>query len=128
MNSFVVDSSAWIELFSGTEKGKRIKAYLEMEDARVFSTGFIVAEVSLKFLKEGQPANQAVLAMTSQSTIIPFDAQLGLNAAEIFFEHKSNKNKFGLADAHVLAAARRQKCRLLTCDYDFKQFPEAIVL
>ena len=63
MSKYIVDSSAWIEYFAGTEKGRKIKDLIVGKE--LFTTGIIVAEVSTHFLKKGLEARQAVAAMKS---------------------------------------------------------------
>ncbi|MBI4148410.1 PIN domain-containing protein [Candidatus Woesearchaeota archaeon] len=127
MNKIVVDSSAWIEYFAGREKGKKIRDIIT-EGTSIFVTGLIVAEVSTKFLKNSMPAEDAISAMKSLATLLPFDFQLGHDAAQIYVHERKTKSKFGLADAHVLAAARIIQAKVITCDSDFRGLKEATIL
>lgn len=128
MTNFIVDSSAWIEYFSGSAKGKRIKEYITKQNTLIYITGLIVAEVCTKFLKDAISPNDAVIAMEHLTGLIQFDYHLGMEAAEIFISQRKTKSKFGIADAHILAAARLTGAKVLTCDFDFHGIRDAIVI
>ncbi|MBS3176832.1 PIN domain-containing protein [Candidatus Woesearchaeota archaeon] len=128
MNKIIIDSSAWIEYFKGTEKGRLVREQILKQNTLLYTTGLIVAEVCTKFLKEGLPTEEAVTAMKSLTSIIPFDFRVGEEAAKIYINERKKREKFGLADAHVIATARLVKGKILTCDYDFHEISEALVL
>ncbi|MBI4017087.1 MAG: PIN domain-containing protein [Candidatus Aenigmarchaeota archaeon] len=127
MNKIIVDSSAWIEYFAGREKGRKIREIID-EGVSIFITGLIVAEVSTKFLKDALPAEDAISAMKSLAILVPFDFQLGHDAAKICVHERKTKPKFGIADAHVVAAARIIRAKVITCDSDFRGLQEAMIL
>ena len=128
MNKFVLDTSAWIEYLEGTEKGAKIKDWLEQPNNIFLTTGLIIAEIAAKHMKEQRDCEQQLSAIQALSSIVPFDAQLGKETAEIYVAHRKTKNKFGLVDAHVVAAARLNNAKVLACDHDFNGIPEAIVI
>ena len=128
MNKLVLDTSAWIEYLEGTEKGTKIKDLLEQPNNIFLTTGLIIAEIAAKHLKEHKECEQQLIAIQALSSIVPFDAQLGKEAAKIYLHHRKSKNKFGLVDAHVVAAARLNNAKVLACDNDFRGIPEAIVV
>ena len=128
MNKIVLDTSAWIEYFAGSEKGQRVRERLNREGREVFITGLIVAEISVKFLKETRPVEEVVRALGSLASLVPFDFRLAQEAAEIYVHERKTRNKFGLADAHVLAAARIVGGKVITFDHDFNGLNEAVVL
>ena len=125
-NKYLLDSSAWIEYFAGTEKGMKIKQFIN--DAQIYTTGVIVAEVSTHFLKKGLHAGEAISAIRSLAQLVHFDFNLGQKSAEIYIKERKTQGKFGLADAHVVATARTVQAKLITCDYDFLSISEAIVI
>ena len=128
MGNLVVDSSAWIEYFMGTDRGRKVRKHLAHQDIRVFTTGPIVTEVISKFLREGQPIGEVVEALHTLAVVIHFDLDLAKSTAEIYVRQRRIKSKFGLIDAHIVAAARLVQGKVLTCDQDFVEFKEALVL
>ncbi|MCD6479514.1 PIN domain-containing protein [Candidatus Bathyarchaeota archaeon] len=65
--------------------------------------------------------------LTSNSEIIDVDHQLSLEAGLLHAEIQRRIIDFGLADAYVLASARRMDARILTGDLHFKSFEEAVI-
>jgi predicted nucleic acid-binding protein len=128
MIKLVIDSSAWIEYFRGSSKGQTVRAYLKSQHTKVFITGLIASEILTKFLKEGQPTNDVITALENLTSLIQFDFPLAKLTAELFVKHRKTCEKFGIADAHVLAAAKLTGCRVLTCDNDFRGIPEAKIV
>ncbi|MFH1916518.1 MAG: PIN domain-containing protein [Nanoarchaeota archaeon] len=128
MNTLFIDSSAWIEYFAGTEKGRRIREYIQKEGVAIHITGLIVSEVCTKFLKDGLVAEQAMVMLRDLSVLQPYDYELGLETAKIYVKERKTRPKFGLADAHVLAASRKKKAKLITCDRDFEGIAEVVLI
>jgi len=126
MNRYIIDSSAWIEYFTGSAKGAKVRALLSK--AQLFTTGVIAAEISIHFIRKGLSAGDAITAMKSQARIFEFDYTLGERTAETYVKRRKTHPKFGLADAHVLAAARLHKAKVITCDHDFSGLPETILI
>ena len=67
-------------------------------------------------------AIEAVAAL-AHATIVPVDASLALEAADVSLERG-----LAMADSIVYATARRYGARLVTADADFEGLPDAIVL
>lgn len=128
MTKIVIDSSAWIEYFSGTEKGKQVRDHLNNAEGEIFTTGLIVAEVTSKFLRENQNISDLLQALKSIAKIVQFDFQMGTLSAEIFVKQRKTQTKFGLADAHVAAAAEIIQGKTITCDNDFNGLRAAIII
>jgi len=126
MSKLVVDSSAWVEYFLGTEKGRAIRE--KFKNQELLTTGLIASEVGMKFLRDVGGSEEVFTALKSLSLLIPFDFYLAEQTSEIYVKHRKSKPKFGLADAHVLAAARIIGAKVLTCDNDFVGIPDAIII
>ena len=127
MIKLVIDSYGWIEYLDGTKLGSRVKELLE-EDNEIFTSSLTVAEVISKVARKGMDVKIAYDTLTSNSTIISADAELSLTAGVIHSEMRKTLKDFGLADAYVLATARRLSAKVLTGDQHFKGIHEAIML
>lgn len=121
----VIDSSAWIEYFTGTSKGSRVSEILGPEAA---TPSIVLAEVARKYRREGTQISQIrkrLLFIEANSQIIEINADTAIEAAKIFEELGDKAKREGLrsvslADAIVLAIARMLKTRLITTDRHFK--------
>ena len=128
MTDCIVDAWAWIEYFDGSKAGEKIRGYVEDERNGVFTLSVTLAEVVSKFLRTGKNADIAVEGIRSLSRITPVDENLAAFAGELHAENKRKIKNFGLADAFILASARKSNCRILTGDPHFKGFKEAIFI
>ncbi|HLC85251.1 MAG TPA: PIN domain-containing protein [Candidatus Nanoarchaeia archaeon] len=128
MNDIFIDSSAWIEYFMGSEKGRKVREHIHKEGIKIFTTGIVVAEVCTKFLKDGLSAAEAMVAIRSLARTINFDAQLGFQTAVAYVAERKKKPKLGLIDAHIIAVAAHLDSKVLTCDYDFSGISNVILI
>ena len=128
MNNIVVDTSAWIEYFNGTEKGSRVRERIVSAGSFALTTGLIAAELASKLVREGKPAEEAITALRSITVLVPFNFPVAQETAKIYLQQRKVKPKFGIVDAHVVAAAKLNGAKVITCDNDFAGLSEAIVI
>ncbi|MCJ7429596.1 PIN domain-containing protein [Candidatus Bathyarchaeota archaeon] len=129
----VVDAYAWIEIFIGSERGKRAKEILEQAD-EVYTPDTVMAEVARKYCREGaeERTPQARLEIIAgASDIVLIDIKLALEAAKCYTRLAREAKRRRLAtpslfDAMPLAAARLLKAKILTGDEHFRNLPETI--
>lgn len=123
---YIIDSSVWIEYFSGSEKGKKSK---EIIDQKKIATSIIcIAELANKFAREERSFQNHLLFIQSKSAIIPLNISILLVAAEVKFEQRKKKPKFGLADAIQFATAKEIRTILVTTDNDFSDLSGVLLL
>ena len=116
------DSSAWIEYFAGTAKGKKVKKYLD-ENANIFTPSICLMEIKNKYLREGHKYNERIEFICNISSIIDISKEVALKGAEI-------KNKHGLytVDAVIYAASQMKNSTLLTGDHHFEKLKNVEIL
>jgi len=125
---YVIDAYAWVEYLIGSRGGERVKSILEDEDNEVFTCAVTVAEVVSKTAREGRDFEVAYDILLSNSQVVDVDEEVSKEAGVLHCEMRKTKGDFGLADAYVLAVARRIKSRVLTGDLHFKGVKEAILI
>ncbi len=64
----------------------------------------------------------------SDSQIVNADEELSKNAGTIHAQMRIKEKDFGLADAYVLASAKKLKAKILTGDPHFKNVKEAFLI
>ena len=126
--AFVVDSWAWIEYFEGSRAGEAVKRHVEEAHAAVYTSAVSLAEVVSKFLRKRMDPHLAVSGISALSVILPADQETAALAGELHAEIKASVKDFGLADAFVLAAARKKNAKILTGDPHFRGFEETVFL
>jgi len=129
----VIDAYAWIELFIGSEKGKKVKEAVEQAD-EIFTPDTVIAEVARKYLREGaeeQIIRERLEAMSAASNIVSINNELALEAAKCYMKllqetKRAKLSRPSLFDAITLATAKLLKAKVMTGDEHFKDLPETI--
>ena len=111
----VVDSSGWIEFFTD---GPLADEYApRLRSAGSIVTPVIVLYEVYKRLKRDLSEDDALVAVSvmQRSRVVAIDQELALTAADLSLAHA-----LAMADAIVLATARRFNAELITSDRDFE--------
>ena len=127
MSKHVIDAYAWIEYLDGTETGRRVGEVIENPD-EIFTCAMTIAEVVSKVARKGMNVKTAYDVLLNNSQVVNADEVLSLEAGLLHFEMRKTLKDFGLADAYVLATARKFKSKILTGDPHFKGMKEAILI
>jgi predicted nucleic acid-binding protein len=127
-NKYVVDAYAWIEYLIGSRAGETVKSLLDRERTETYTCVVTLAEVVSKVAREGADAEIAYDILLSNSEVVNADATLSKDAGMLHAALRKSIPDFGLADAYVLALARRIKAKVLTGDPHFRNIKEAILL
>ena len=122
-----MDAYAWIEYLDGSEAGRKVSALLENSD-ETYTCAMTIAEVVSKVARKAKDVKFAYDVLLSNSQIVNVDEELSLQAGLLHCEMRKTLKDFGLADAYVLATARRLKSKILTGDMHFKNVKEAILI
>ena len=114
----VVDTSAWIEWFTGSALGLILAKEIPVRAECIVPT-IVQLELSKWLLRETdeQKADQ-VVAYTLKCIVVPLDTAIALLAAELGRQHK-----LATADAIVYATAHADGADVLTCDAHFAKLP-----
>ena len=127
MSKLVMDAYAWIEYLDGSEAGRKVSALLENSD-ETYTCAMTIAEVVSKVARKAKDVKFAYDVLLSNSQIVNVDEELSLQAGLLHCEMRKTLKDFGLADAYVLATARRLKSKILTGDMHFKNVKESILI
>jgi PIN domain nuclease of toxin-antitoxin system len=125
---YVIDAYAWIEYLIGSRAGEKVKSVLEEEGNEIFTCAVTVAEVVSKTARERRNFEAAYDILISNSQVVNVDEEVSREAGVLHSEMRKTKRDFGLADAYVLAVARRMKSKVLTGDVHFEGVGEAILI
>jgi predicted nucleic acid-binding protein len=125
---YVIDAYAWIEYLIGSKDGEKVKSILEDENNEIYTCAVTVAEVISKTAREGGNLETAYDIIISNSQVINIDEEISKETGVLHSEMRKTKKDFGLADAYVLAIARRIKSKVLTGDLHFEGVREAILI
>lgn len=129
----VVDAFAWLEIFIGSDKGKRVKEILK-KALQIYTPQTVLAEIARKYLRERVEKNlilERLGTITQASEITHIDEKTALLSAEAYLEMQRKAKSDGLStpslfDAIILATARSLDAKVLTGDKHFADLPETI--
>jgi predicted nucleic acid-binding protein len=110
----VIDSTLWLEYFSGTEAGNTVSEIIENVDALIVPT-ITLYEVFKKLLLETTEDDAlCAIAHMKQGNVIGLNDELALSAARI-----SKDYKIPMADSIIYATTIQFNCILWTQDKHF---------
>jgi predicted nucleic acid-binding protein len=112
----------------GSKSGEKVKAALEGEDNEIYTCAVTVAEVVSKTAREGGDFEAAYDILVSNSQVVNVDEEVSKEAGVLHSEMRRTRKDFGLADAYVLAVARRLKSKVLTGDVHFRGVKGAVLI
>ena len=117
----VVDSSGWLEYFSGSPLARHYFPYLEKKGELLVPT--LVLHEVYRWIKSHRDEDEALkfVSKMSEGQVIVLDDSLALGAADVRIEHK-----LAMADAVVYATALQYHAKLITSDADFKNLPHVV--
>jgi Predicted nucleic acid-binding protein, contains PIN domain len=122
----LLDTSAWVEFFIGSEKGKRVKELLEKNSS--YTSIVSLAELTNWSLKEGRGPKKFVETVRELSSVMNLDDDISILAGKLNYERKKENKKWGMLDSFVLATGILYDLGILTSDKDFKDVPLVEIL
>lgn len=119
----VVDSSGWIEYFSGGGKATEYEPHICKVNELIIPA-LVIFEVYKK-IKNTLNEESAVFSVTQmqRGQLVPLDDELAMFAADLSLKHK-----LAMADSIIYATAQLHDAHLYTSDADFKHLPDVTVI
>jgi toxin FitB len=120
-----VDSSGWVERFTKGPKARQYKQVIESTHPKEIVTSVVVLYEVYKKIKKTKGEEEALLAVAalSQTTIVPVDQSISLEAADYSLE-----NNLHFSDALIYATSRHWKAKLYTSDEDLRELKDVIIV
>jgi predicted nucleic acid-binding protein len=120
-----VDSSGWVERFTKGPKARQYKQIIESTQPKEIVTSVVVLYEVYKKIKKTKGEEEALLAVAalSQTTIVPVDQSISLEAADYSLEHNLH-----FSDALVYATSRQWKAKLYTSDENLRELKDVIIV
>ncbi len=122
----LLDTSAWVEFFIGSAKGKRVKEFLG--DVDCYTSIVSLAEVTNWALKENKEVPSLINTIKQLSNVIELDEDITVLAGKLNFERKKIIKKWGMLDSFILASGSIYELKILTKDSDFRDLPDVVML
>ncbi|HIH42404.1 TPA: type II toxin-antitoxin system VapC family toxin [Candidatus Woesearchaeota archaeon] len=128
MNNFVIDASAWVEYFSGTEAGERVKSIVESNNNVIYTNIITIAELSCHFKRKKVMFSEARKVIISLSAIYYPDLAFADEIGELYLQMRGLNKKISLADVFIILTAKKIGAKIVTGDYYFKILKEVILI
>ena len=122
----LLDSSAWIEYFLGTAKGRKIRNWLSGSPAYASAASY--AEITRWALRSKQAPEPFLRQLESVARILPIEKSVLVASGYMTEDRRKTHEKWGIMDGIIYATARKHGLELLTADQDFKGLESAIVI
>jgi PIN domain. len=130
-----MDSYAWIELFLGSEKGKKVIEIVSSAD-EVITPDLVLAEIGRKYIREGaneKEVRNRLKFIEENSIVACLDADISIEGGKAHLElleksKKESKNKPALTDSILLALARKYSAKIVSGDKIFEGMKEVIFI
>ena len=113
------DTSAWVEYFTGSPKGLKIKTILESKE-KIATPIIMLIELSCKAYKENVDLKVQTDFIKQNSVILNLNEDVVIGVGKIYTEMKRKHKKTSLADGIIAAMAINYNSDIVTCDADFK--------
>ena len=128
MTTYVVDASAWVEYFSGSESGKKAANIIDDEKNKLLTTVITLAELSSFFKRNNRDFEKEHNNIRKNSKIILLNEDDAKELGKLHAEIKIKNKKFSFADSFVLFIAKKHNAKIITKDFDFKEYKEAVFI
>ena len=124
MTRILLDSWAWLEMFSGSPKGEKVRKEIKAA-SELLTTAANLYEVLYRTNENAgtEAADKAMEFIETHSQIVEIGKQTAIAAAEI-----RRNEKLHALDAFTLAASRLNEAQLVTGDPHFKNVKNVIFI
>jgi len=113
----LLDSFAWIEYFMGSNRGAKIRDYLEGGEP-LYTPSICLTEIKSRYLKDRKDPTARINLIIERSFILSLEKEVALLAADVRQEHKLHT-----IDAIIYATAKHRSLALVTGDQHFAGMP-----
>lgn len=118
----LIDTSAWVEYFKGTPKGKKVKAMIA--EGETYTSAITLAEITKWFNENNLPVEIALHQIKTNSILIPVEEEILIESGKLYTHLRKRKPKIGLIDVIIYSSALLHDLTLITKDSDFSGLPK----
>ncbi|MFH1323534.1 MAG: PIN domain-containing protein [Methanobacteriota archaeon] len=117
---YIIDTYAWVEYFTGSDRGKKVKKIVEDKDNTIITPECCLAEIKGWCIREKYDFDEMYSLVRKISDIECVLTQDWLDAAAIRSEMRKTLKDFRMIDALIIAQQKRMRCRVVSGDPHFK--------
>ncbi|MCX6767978.1 MAG: type II toxin-antitoxin system VapC family toxin [Candidatus Micrarchaeota archaeon] len=120
--SVTFDTSAWINYFTASKSGPKVKRFVESGET-ILTPTICLMEFKTKYVRERAEYQSKIDFISSRSSLVPLDKEMASAAADLKIKYHLHTT-----DAVVYAVARNSDSLLLTSDAHFANLPKTRVI
>lgn len=124
----VLDSFAIIEYLDGSDFGEKVRSIIEKEENEILISSISFSEILSKILRQNKDVTKIKKILLSMGKIVDVNLEIAEAGAEIHVRMRKEISDFGLADALILATAKKNNAKLITGDKHFKNVKDVVYL
>lgn len=123
----VVDSSAWVEYFIGSDRGKQAASHIDHNE--LITPAIVIAELSALYTRKGWPKlNEHMAFIQEKSFVSELTFEIAVNAGRTRQYLRDLHKDASLADAIICETAKSFDVPVITCDKHFEGLQKVIFL
>ena|SRR3989344_1244946 len=122
----LLDTSAWIEYFKGSEKGLFVKKLIEENE--VYTSAITIAEISKWFYENQGDFKFALKQLKNNSIILDLNEEILIESGKQYVNLRKNNNKIGLIDVIIYITSQLYNLELITLDLDFRNLSNVKII
>ena len=123
---FIIDSWAWIEYFTGSKSGLKLKKLIDNKNHKFITLECTLSEVKSYCLRTNSNFSSIHNIIKKNSIMLPVQIDIWLKAAETKYEIRKKIKDFGLIDAILVAKQNELDCMLISGDEHFKNMKKIV--
>ena len=125
---FIVDSWAWIEYFTGSKSGLKLKKLVDNKNHKFITMECTLSEVNSYCLRTGSNFDRLNSIIKKNSIMLPVTNDIWLKAAETKHEIRKKIKDFGLIDSILVAKQKELNCTIISGDEHFKNMKKIVYI
>ena len=126
IRSVLFDTSALIELFSGTKMGEEVKKFFEYE--QLYVPSIVLTEFISKLKRNGADPYRYVTEIENACVILELTTEVAKKAGDLHAELKSKEKFISIMDCIIMAHGFKENIPIVTKDQHFKHYPLVTLL
>ena len=125
-DTFVLDAFAWIEYFLGSERGEKVRGFIE--GSKCITPTIVIAELSAKYSNEGRDFANKLKFIRFNTNVAVLNEEIAALSGKLKSEQRKTKKEFGIADSIIYATALAYSAKVITGDPHFDNIKEAVMI
>lgn len=125
---YLIDTYAWIEYFTGSKNGEKVKKIIEDENNIIITPECCLAEIKGWAIRENMDFEELYTIIRKVSNIQCILTQDWLEAAAIRSELRKTRKGFGMIDALIIAQQKRLGHKVVSGDPHFEHLKDVIYI